>query len=314
MEMGRRPSKCCQISIPERDEIVIYAQSLSRAEAVLSLFMDCLEMISGPWKVERRVVPENDAERKKYCSGTFNQVDGSFSASNFDIAAHLTQRASQKRRLAYAITLYAISCHNHVNDPMDLDPALFPYQYRSDVLRDQVRFAYAIIAAYAVLEQLKLTPEAQSFADGSWVPEKKLKLETKLMRAGVDLKDHALWHLRGGKTRLEIQRPPKIVKMCPWSRHMIRDCEVEIVDAIADIRSLRSQVAAHDIKNQARCLSVHDVANAQYLARRMILSVIGFDKLSKGIQAARHYPRRPQSIGFSRKKIIRAMRAKAIEL
>lgn len=315
MGMARRPTKCCQSVIPKQDEIVIYAQSLSRAEAALSLFIDCLEMICGPWKVERRIVPEDDAERKKYCSGFSSDIDGSFSAGNFDIVAHLTRKASQKKRLAYAITLYAISCHNHVNDPMDLDPALFPYQYRSDVLRDQVRFAYAIIAAYAVLEQLKLTPEPQSFANGAWIPEKKLKLEAKLERAGLDMKELALWHLRGGKTRLEIQRPPKIVKMCPWSSHMIRDCEVEIVDAIADVRALRSQVAAHDVKNLARCLSVHDVANAQYLARRIILAVAGFNERKfEEIRSARRYPRRRTAIGFDRKTLIPAMQRRAIAL
>lgn len=54
---------------------------------------------------------------------------------------------------------------------------------------------------------------------------------------GVDLNETLLWHIRGGKTRLELDRPPKIVKMCPWSYAQLRDCEVEIVDAIADVRA-----------------------------------------------------------------------------
>jgi hypothetical protein len=46
---------------------------------------------------------------------------------------------------------------------MDLDPGNYPYSARSESHRDDVRFAYAIIAAYAAIEQLKLTPEMNSF-------------------------------------------------------------------------------------------------------------------------------------------------------
>jgi hypothetical protein len=39
-----------------------------------------------------------------------------------------------------------------------------------------------------------------------------------------------------------------------------------------------SHVAAHDLKNQARNLSVYDVVNAQLIARRLILAAIGFSQ------------------------------------
>jgi hypothetical protein len=84
---------------------------------------------------------------------------------------------------------------------------------------------------------------------------------------------------------------PKIVKMCPWSSARIRDREVEIVDAIADVRALRSHVAAHDLKNQAKNLSVHDVTNAQFVARRLILAATGFSQQRiDRIIAGRKYP------------------------
>ena len=65
-----------------------------------------------------------------------------------------------------------------------------------------------------MIEQLKLTPEKDSFKNHAWIPEKRLALEAKLKRTGVDLTETLMWHVRGGKTRLEIDRPPKIVKMC----------------------------------------------------------------------------------------------------
>lgn len=278
MVMGKRPDKCCEEYDPCRQEIVIRAASMSRAEAALSLFVDALELLSGPWKVHPRLVPHDDVERK--ISGQFSVHDSvGFSTSNFDIAALLAARASRNKRFSYALALYSVSAHNHVNDPMEFEPANFPYKSRSQTHRDQVRFAYAIIASYAVVEQLKLVPEKDSFDRGLWREDKRKILEQKLTDAGVDISKLVMWHVRGGKTRLELNRPPKIVKMCSWAHWQLRDCEIEMVDAIADLRALRSQVAAHDIKNQAKNLSVHDVANAQSVARQLILDSMGFNRV-----------------------------------
>jgi hypothetical protein len=291
MQMGVRPDKCCDDYDPTKPEIVIYARDLNRAEAALDLFLGSLEFFSGPWGARMQLVPEDDNERRDVGHPLGDRKVG-FSAANFDLAAFLAKKASSNRRFAYAIALYGVSCHNHVNDPMDLDPVNYPYQSRSETHRDQVRFAYAIIAAYAVVEQLKLIPAAESFDKGNWRPEKRAALEAKLRSANVDLAELVVWHIRGGKTRLEISRPPKIVKMCPWSHWLIRDGEVEIVDAIADLRALRSHVAAHDIKNQAKNLSVHDVVNAQTVARILILAATGFTAARiKQLIATRKTPR-----------------------
>jgi hypothetical protein len=302
MKMGLRPDKCrhdYNRGRPSHDydqarpEIVICARDIHRADAVLGLFMDSLQVLSGPaiWDVNLQPVSEDDSERDELramlAAGSIM-----FSSAGFDLAAMLARTASLNRRFAYAIALHAVSCQNHVNQPMDLAPANYPYRARSAAHRDHVRFAYAIIAAYAAIEQLKLSPEPHSFKNHAWIPEKRQALEAKLKRAGVDLSETLLWHVRGGKTRLELDRPPKIVKMCPWSYAQIRDCEVEIVDAIADVRALRSNVAAHDVKDQAKYLSVHDVVNAQLVARQLILAATGFsEQRIERIIAGRKYPK-----------------------
>jgi hypothetical protein len=302
MKMGLRPDKCrhdYNCGRPSHDydqarpEIVICAHDIHRAAAVLGLFMDSLQVLFGPeiWEVNLKPVPEEDDERHELRE-MLDTGSTMFSSGGFDLAAMLAKTASCNRRFAYAIALHAVSCQNHVNQPMDLEPANYPYRARSSTHRDHVRFAYAIIAAYAAIEQLKLCPEPHSFKDHAWIPEKRQALEAKLKRAGVDLTETLMWHVRGGKTRLELDRPPKIVKMCPWSYAQIRDCEVEIVDAIADIRALRSNVAAHDVKDQAKYLSVHDVVNAQLVARQLILAATGFSKQRiERIIAARKYPK-----------------------
>src|SRR5262249_25571054 len=82
-----------------------------------------------------------------------------FSAGGFDLAALLAKTASGNRRFAYAIAVYAISCQCHVNQPMDLDPANYPYRARSEIYRDHARFAYAIIAAYAADTRKRIVRE-----------------------------------------------------------------------------------------------------------------------------------------------------------
>ena len=144
-----------------------------------------IQLLSGPtiWDVHPYPLPEDDHERNQLRGNVF---DGyiSYSSANFDLAAMLARKASGNRRFAYAIALYAISCLNHVNQPMDFEPANYPYQARSRAYRDHARFAYAIIAAYAAIEQLKLTPEKDSFRNREWVPEKRRALEAKLKCAG----------------------------------------------------------------------------------------------------------------------------------
>jgi hypothetical protein len=52
---------------------------------------------------------------------------------------------------------------------------------------------------------------------------------------------------------------------------------MEVIDAIHYVSFLRSWVAAHKTdKRMVRVLSVHDVANAQFLARRLFLEKMGF--------------------------------------
>ena len=106
---------------------------------------------------------------------------------------------------------------------------------------------------------------------------KRQDLEARLSKAGLNISKPVSWYLRGGKSKLEIKRPPTVIKKSAWSMGAVRDCEVNLVDAVADLRWLRSRVAAHDLDSLVSGLSVHDVANAQELARGALLSSMGFN-------------------------------------
>jgi hypothetical protein len=157
---------------------------------------------------------------------------------------------------------------------MDLDPDHFPYEHRTPIPDDHVRFAYSIVTAYAVLEQLGLALQAHSFKNKQWVPARKADLENRLQKVGINFHKPIGWLLRGGRTRIERSRDAQTVRKAEWARGAVRDFEAEVVDAIADVRWLRSNVAAHDVKKSASLISINDVANAQFLARRCILACL----------------------------------------
>jgi hypothetical protein len=144
--------------------------------------------------------------------------------------------------------------------------------------RDHARLAAAIVAAYQVLEELDLGIPASgknpSRPNGEWNPTVRKDLERRLTAAKVDLGDLALWQRRGTPRRVEKRRPTKPVKRAEWAGHRIRDEEVEVVDAIADLSWLRSHASSHGL-SRAVSLTGYEVANAQYIARRVLLSRIG---------------------------------------
>jgi len=157
---------------------------------------------------------------------------------------------------------------------MDLDPTSSCRKSRHP--GEQVCYVNAIALAYAVLEELGLEVRASrenpSTIKGEWNPVVKADLEGRLRDAGCDLSESFLMLVRGSKTVLERERPHPSPLRAPWAWYSVRDCEVNLLDAIAHISWMRSHVAAHRLKPEfARALSVYDVANAQGLSERLLL-------------------------------------------
>ena len=97
-----------------------------------------------------------------------------------------------------------------------------------------------------------------------------------LVRAGINLNETFDWNVRGGKTRIERARPPRKIRKSPWARFGVRDGELDVIDAINQVSWLRSRVSSHRFKAKwVKVLSQYDVANAQLLARRLLLEKLG---------------------------------------
>jgi hypothetical protein len=272
-------------------EIVIYSGSFSRAQAALSLILDAFTVLNGGnwWSDDFVAIPADKAERAK-CIPNPRDMSRSLSTATLWEACAVAALASRTKRLAYALALYRLSAYIHANQPMDLDPGNFPYEHRSSNLRDQVRFAYAIVTAYAVIETLGCALHQEAFCDGKWVPDKRREIESRLTSLGVNLEETLVWHVRGSPTKLEAARTIPAVRSAPWFRHPIRDLEVNVVEAIAYLRWLRARAGAHDVTKMAYLLSIHDVANAQSLARRLLSSTIRKKGQNKSLQATAAAP------------------------
>ncbi len=190
-------------------------------------------------------------------------------------ACALAAKAARRRETQYALAILHRSMALHSNHPMELDPDHARHVRLSPNPSDHARFAYAIVTAYAALEQMGLEVRASqknpSFIKGAWNPPVKSNLETRLTDAGVNLADSAVWHLRGPRTSIEKARGLRAVRRANWASGVVRDIEVDVTDAIAGASWLRSRVSAHKIGDLARSLSIYDVANVQYLVRRLFL-------------------------------------------
>lgn len=182
--------------------------------------------------------------------------------------------------IVYALAKYMQSLRLHSTYWMDLDPMHGERIAPTRVPRYHVAMAYAITAAYGVVEELGFEVRASavnpSRPSGQWNEPVRQELLARLSAGGVDVDEPMLWNLRGPEGPLEQGRPTVPVAAMPWSDGKeVRDQGVRIEDAIADVGWLRGRVTAHKLTRE-QALAVHltpyDVENAQHLARRLLLA------------------------------------------
>lgn len=184
----------------------------------------------------------------------------------------------------YALHKFLLSCQIYSPDVRSLDPAEGVHFAISRFFEDHVTFAYAIISAYSVVEELGLEVRASKEqpshgSDGRWNSAVLSELQGRLRDSNVNFSEPIPWHLRGTPTRLERAKRPELKGKLSWTRGPIRDREMEIVDAINHASWLRSKISSHRLtkaKLSPSSLSPYDVANVQHLARRLLLERLGF--------------------------------------
>jgi len=272
-------------------EFVINADSFEIAQNVLFNVLCSEAVINGTvtWSNEAHYPHE---------FGTINKIKGIDlinkpvrGCSDFSIPAYfyLTAIASKDIKLANSIVKYHLSTEIYSQHYMDLHEVID--WKTTDFNYIQMRFAYAIITAYSVVEELGLeinvnvsNNKRSILENGEWNLEVHDDLVSRLKLANVDVNEDISWMIRGNETEIEKKRPIRTSRLAEWSDLpdyedsffiRINDGYVYLPDAINYISFLRSSISSHCVGDRIMNLSVFDVANAQYLARRLILEKTG---------------------------------------
>ncbi len=267
----------------EGKEIIIFTKSGETAQRAVNLIIGCLNLWDGEARIsagEFEFLAHREDEIEALPLHKKIKFSHCIAIPNLSVACSIAAKASYRLKFIYAISKYNFSVTNCSVSHVDLEPFRSNHISPSRYPDDQVRLCHAIIAAFSVPGELGLEIRASakkpSIINGRWNPDVKKDIEDRLTKAGINLKETLLWTIRGPKRKIEIERQPVILSKAHWSRGMVRDAELELIDAINYASWLRSFVASHKIKEITQVISPYDVTNVQHLARRLLLESLGF--------------------------------------
>jgi len=273
--------------IKDGKEIVLIASSWASAQRALNLILACHQLLMG----EREVflidqIAYNDSE-PIWMENELRSVlkERHIGRYHFPLACAVAAKASRRRIWVYAIAEYRFSMSQYSEHNVDMEPWSAPHLPINSFPENHVLLSHAIMAAYAVIENLglhvKASKEKPSMIKGLWNPQVKQDLEERISAAGINTSETLLWKIRGPKRRIEVCRPLPQGDKASWSYGMVRDTKIPLIDAIAYASWLRSRVAAHAVSSLTSGLSPYDVSNVQHVARRLLLEMLGFWRLGK---------------------------------
>ncbi len=269
----------------EDREAIIYAHNFSSAQNVLRLINNAILLSTAePLLAEGEIVmPKNKNERAEIFSEDYlGPLPETIHTSGFPVACMIAAKASRRRSDKYALTKFGFASRLHSIFRVDIDPSCATEHLGvSPFASNHVRYAYSIIASYSTIEEVGLEIRAStdnpSMIKGEWNPRVLNDIEQRLKRAGVNPKEKFPWDLRGKPTRIEESRQLPSKGKCSWAKGpYVRDCELEIVDAINVASFLRSKISSHKMSPIVSSLTSYDVQNVRMLARRLLLGRLGF--------------------------------------
>jgi hypothetical protein len=269
-------------------EVILSARNQTSARRALDSIMSAHNLLEGSNLFRMlsggpQVVLPVEEDARGTSDGTPNEQPAFHSTPNLPLACLIAAKVSRRLRFVYALARLEISMGILSVPTIELDPMHSLNIPKSEFPEDHIRMATAIVSANAAIEELGLSIRASnqnpSRINGAWNPKVRNELEQRLTEAGVDLAEPIYWNLRGRRTRIEIRRAPEITQLARWAiNNIVRDGQMHISDAIAYASFLRSSIAAHATgdKSFLRVLSVYDVANVQFLGRRLLLESLGY--------------------------------------
>jgi hypothetical protein len=266
-------------------EIVVFADDRSEAQKAMRLMEAAYVLVYDmPDFLDRLflAIPDDQKEFEDFKGDHQlgpNAFLGGGCAPGFCLAAWIAAKASHKRHVVYALMKYLLSKRTCFVDLMATDPAKRANVSAEKDLATHVAFTNAIIQAYGVIEELRFAVKASdkkpATINGKWNPEVKQDLTARLVRGRIDLADHETWIVHGPSREIDRKQSHRTGPKARWASGAVSDMELAVEDAIARASFLRSKVSSHKLGRWAASLTVLDVANVQFLARRLPLEHLG---------------------------------------
>ncbi|MDD5712877.1 MAG: hypothetical protein PHY31_09015 [Smithellaceae bacterium] len=266
-------------------EAVIKAHNYCGASNALEMINCAFVLCSGEPGIAyaESVVPKDKQEFENMFPDELSETQiTSTRTSHFPLACMVAAKASHKQAYKYAIAKFRFATDLHSVFRVDIDPRMATEHLGvTPFTLSHVRYAYCIITAYSAIEEIGLEIRASSnnpsMINGGWNPKVKADIEKRLEEAGINLKEPCPWRMRGKPTRLERSRQLPSRGRCSWAKGpYVRDCNLDVIDAIIAASFLRSKISSHKMNPLVASLTSYDVENVRMLARRLLLERLGF--------------------------------------
>jgi hypothetical protein len=264
-------------------EIVIEAKDRAFAQRALNLVTAAKMLLDDDFTTSEfwTALPEENANLEDLSEREYRAaLQRSAATFGYGRAAAIAAKTTHRRRWTSSLVKYWLSLQSCSVPAMEHHPR---YEYKFTIERDPFSYglmAQALIPAYSSIEELALEVRASnknpSKIDGAWNPPVLADLRRRLLKAGINLDDTFVWHLRTPPSRIEKGHPPPTGQRASWSGRSIRDRLVRVEDALNYASFLRSKVSAHATNKLTRSLTMNDLYNVQNLARRLLLETLGW--------------------------------------
>jgi len=275
-------------------EFIILTKSFEIAQNILFNVLCAAAVINGTvtWSNEAHYPHELRTINKVKGLELIEKPFSWYSSPSIPSFFRLTALASKDYKLENSLVKYQLSTEIYSKNYMDLHEVIDWKTTNFQFI--QMRFAYAIITSYSVIEELGLEIRGAKKDNPSILPNKEWNpvirnnIIKRLKESNINIDEHISWMIRGEETEIEKRKPIKTSGLTEWADPpdfiddfslCIKDGYVHLIDAINYISYLRSSISSHSVGKRIMELSVFDVANAQFLARRLILEKMNMWKI-----------------------------------
>lgn len=152
-----------------------------------------------------------------------------------------------------------------------------------------VRASFAIIAAYSIIEEIQFGIRSSAKKSrfikvnetATWNPTIYSDMEAPLSSVGLSCNRNFHWVERGDLTEVQKEIKPNFGQLIYKGHKIIRDLDMELIEAIHRCSYIRNFIVAHKFKSYTQYISPYDVFNVQSVARLLLLHKLNLWETSR---------------------------------